>query len=87
MLGACGSAALVAESKLAGLGANKGLFITTAHSFEVARDYVRNLSTAKIVLVDGKQLAQLMIEYDFGVTVRTTYELKTIDRDFFDEDA
>ena len=50
---------------------------------------MRNLSTAKtkIVLVDGQQLAQLMIEYDFGVTVRKTYELKTIDRDFFDEGA
>ena len=48
---------------------------------------MRNLSTAKIVLVDRQQLAQLMIEYDFGVTVRTTYELKAIDRDFFDEDV
>ena len=48
---------------------------------------MRNLPTAKIVLVDGQQLAQLMIEYDFGVTVRKTYELKAIDRDFFDEDA
>ena len=42
---------------------------------------------AKNVLVDGRELAQLMIEYDFGVTVRKTYELKAIDRDFFDEDA
>ena len=74
---------------LAGYGANKGLFITTARFSEGARDYARKLSTAKtkIVLVDGQQLAQLMIEYDFGVTVRKTYELKTIDRDFFDEDA
>ena len=71
---------------LAGEGANKGLFITTAHFSEGARDYVANLPTAKIVLVDGRELAQLMIEYDFGVTARKTYELKAIDRDFFDED-
>ena len=72
---------------LASKSAAKGLFITTGKFSEDARNFVNNFPASKIVLVDGQQLAQLMIEYDFGVTVRKTYELKAIDRDFFDEDA
>ena len=38
-----------------------------------------------IVLVDSRQLAQLMIEYDLGVATEATYALKKVDQDFFDE--
>ena len=38
----------------------------------------------KIVLIDGKQLAQLMIEHDVGVTVTKAYTLKKLDQDFFE---
>ena len=72
---------------LAGQGAAKGLFITTAHFTKEAQDYARRQHTTKIVLVDGKALAKLMIEYDVGVSVQTTYFIKRIDSDFFDDDA
>jgi restriction system protein len=35
-------------------------------------------------LIDGRELAKLMIEYNFGVSVETTYEIKRIDSDFFE---
>jgi restriction system protein len=38
-----------------------------------------------IVLIDGETLAQYMIEYNVGVTVAARYEIKRIDRDFFEE--
>jgi restriction system protein len=38
------------------------------------------------VLIDGKQLAQLMIEHDVGVTVTKVYMLKKLDPDFFEAD-
>ncbi len=38
----------------------------------------------KIVLIDGEQLAQLMIDYNLGVTTQITYEVKKIDTDYFD---
>jgi len=38
---------------------------------------------AKIVLIDGKRLAELMIDYDVGVTPVTTYQLKRVDSDYF----
>ena len=40
----------------------------------------------KIVPVNGKQLAKLMIEYDLGVSTVATYKVKRIDSDFFNED-
>ena len=41
----------------------------------------------KLVLVDGNQLARLMIAHNVGVSVRHTYEIKGIDRDYFDIDS
>jgi len=40
----------------------------------------------KIVLIDGKQLTELMIEHNLGVTVKQTYTIKTVDSDYFIED-
>lgn len=68
---------------LAGEGATKGIFMTTAKFTDNARSYVDHLSTAKIVLIDGVRLTQLMIENNIGVSVRKCYEMKSIDRDFF----
>ena len=70
---------------LAGQGATKGLFITTAKFTKEAKDYAKKQHTTKIVLVDGETLARLMIEYNLGVSVETTYEIKRIDSDFFDD--
>jgi len=68
---------------LAGKGASKGLFITTASFSKPARKFVDSLHAQRIVLVDGKTLASLMIDYGVGVSTVETYEIKSIDSDFF----
>jgi restriction system protein len=69
---------------LAGQGAKKGIFITTSSFTKDALEFVPRNET-KIVLIDGFQLAQLMIDYNLGVTVQHTYEIKKIDSDYFEE--
>lgn len=70
---------------LAGHGAKKGVFITTSTFSKDARDY-QPKNEIKIVLIDGDQLADLMIDYNLGVSVVTTYEVKRMDSDYFGED-
>jgi len=60
----------------------KGLFITTASFTKEAREYAKH---NHIVLVDGDDLADLMIEYNLGVSTTHAYEIKKIDSDFFEE--
>lgn len=69
---------------LQGKRAKKGIFITTSTFSQGARDYANRIDS-KIILIDGQKLAQLMIEYDVGVTPIAVYELKRIDRDYFEE--
>ncbi len=71
---------------LHGKRAKKGVFITSSEFTREAWDYVAHLEP-RVVLVDGKMMARLMIEYDVGVTTRTVYKLKSIDTDFFDEES
>lgn len=68
---------------IAGRG-GKGLFVTTARFSKQAIDYAK---LQHIILVDGHKLAQLMIEHDFGVSIRRTYEIKAVDSDIFNEYA
>jgi restriction system protein len=70
---------------LAGQGAKKGIFITTSSFTKDALEYVPKNET-KIVLIDGGQLAQLMIDYNLGVTPVNSYEVKRIDSDYFGEE-
>ena len=70
---------------LAGQGAHKGLFITTAQFTKEAKEYVKKQLGTKIVLIDGNALASLMIEYNVGVSIESTYYIKKIDSDFFDD--
>jgi restriction system protein len=70
---------------LAGQGAKKGIFITTSNFTKEAIDYTPRNET-KIVLIDGTQLAQLMIDYNLGCTTQQAYEVKKIDGDYFGED-
>lgn len=65
--------------------AKKGVFITTSTFSREAREYV-NLIEKKIVLIDGPRLAGLMITHNLGVSVKETYQIKTLDSDFFSED-
>lgn len=66
--------------------ATKGIFITTSSFSNGAIEASKQSSRAKIVLIDGKQLADYMIQYNVGVSVRQVYEIKRIDSDFFEED-
>lgn len=69
---------------LAGQGAKKGIFITTSTFSKDALNYAPKNET-KIVLIDGVQLAQLMIDYNLGVSVQRSYEIKRLDNDYFEE--
>ena len=70
---------------LAGQGAKKGIFITTSSFSNDAKSYTPRNET-KIVLIDGEQLAQLMIDHNLGCTTQQIYELKKIDSDYFGEE-
>ena len=61
-----------------------GLFITTARFSQGAKDYAKQV-LVQVVLIDGQELALLMIRYGLGVTVKQTYEVKDFDRDLSDE--
>jgi restriction system protein len=69
---------------LQGQRARKGIFITTSEFSREAIDYVSRIES-KIVLVDGKALADLMIDFGVGVTSVAIYEVKKIDSDYFGE--
>ena len=70
---------------LAGQGAKKGVFITTSRFSNEAKEYQPKNET-KIVLIDGEQLADLMIDFDLAVTTTHTYKIKRIDNDYFFEE-
>jgi restriction system protein len=69
---------------LAGQGAKKGIFITTAKFTKDAREYQPQNET-KIVLIDGEQLVDFMIDYDLAVSQKNKYIIKQIDNDYFEE--
>ena len=70
---------------LQGQRARRGVFITTSDFSSAARDYVSRIDS-KIVLIDGETLAQLMLDFNIGVTSVATYELKRVDLDYFTGD-
>jgi restriction system protein len=69
---------------LEGHRANKGVFITTSTFSADAREYVNRIAK-KIVLIDGEQLGQLMIDHGIGVTEVAHYAVKKADADYFEE--
>jgi restriction system protein len=71
---------------LAGQRARKGVFITTSSFTRDATEYVLKID-AKIVLIDGKRLTSLMIDFGVGVTAVSSYEIKRLDSDYFSDDA
>lgn len=71
---------------LAGQGAAKGLFITTADFTKEAKDFASKNLQSKIVLVNGEELCNLMIEYDLGVSTIEIYKIKRIDTDYFNDE-
>ena len=70
---------------LQGHRAEKGIFITTSNFSRDALEYVSKIDT-KIILIDGEQLAQFMIDNNIGVNSLAAYEVKKIDSDYFMEE-
>lgn len=70
---------------LQGQRARKGVFITTSDFTRDAVEYASRIET-KIVLIDGEQLAQYMIDYELGVTQMASYQVKRLDSDYFTEE-
>lgn len=66
-------------------GANKGVFITTSDFSSGAREAAKGLSMS-IVLIDGIQLADLMLQHDLGVITKEVFAVKDVDSDYFSED-
>ncbi|MCX8686570.1 restriction endonuclease [Bifidobacterium sp. B4142] len=62
--------------------ADGGLFITTGVFSQGATDYARDVPS-RIILIDGQQLAQLMIKYGVGVETKKTLKIVRIDEDYF----
>jgi restriction system protein len=70
---------------LVGLGATKGVFVTTSSFSQPARDYVKHLAQ-RVILIDGQELTDLMIEHGVGVRGYRTIAFKRLDEDFFGEE-
>ncbi|HEY3321327.1 MAG TPA: restriction endonuclease [Planctomycetota bacterium] len=66
--------------------ANKGVFITTSSFTKEAREYADELRDLKVILIDGQDLADLMIEHGIGVSPKATYVVKKVDYDYFVEE-
>ena len=63
---------------------NKGVFVTTS-MFDKGADQKAKNAHHKIILIDGNRLVDLMHEYNVGVQVKASYEVKHLDEDFFVE--
>ncbi|ERP98186.1 hypothetical protein Q669_23610 [Labrenzia sp. C1B10] len=71
---------------LVGLGATKGVFVTTSGFSRGAVEYSHNLPQ-RVILIDGNRLADLMIEHGVGTRSQQTIQIQRLDEDFFTEDG
>lgn len=69
---------------LVGFGASKGVFVTTSIFSAGAREYANQIPQ-RVILIDGAQLTDLMIEHDVGVRVNRRVAIKRLDEDFFSD--
>ena len=69
---------------LTGEGANKGVFVTTSDFSSDARAYLSRVQH-RIILINGQELARLMVRHGVGVRTRATYLIKGVDADYFDD--
>lgn len=63
---------------------NKGVFVTTSLFDQGAIDKAKN-AHHKIILIDGNKIVDLMYEFNVGVQIKSTYEVKQLDEDFYEE--
>lgn len=71
---------------LYGKKAKKGVFITTSTFSKDAKSYAEGLDS-RVILIDGAKLAELMFDYNIGAVVESSYLVKRIDSDFFEDDS
>jgi restriction system protein len=67
---------------LHGAQATRGIFITTTRFSAEAKDYAERVN-ARLILIDGPELANLMVEHNCGVVMEETFTLKQVDENFF----
>jgi len=72
------------SGSLDGFNASKGVFVTTSSFASTAVEFVEKIHK-RIILIDGRRLAELMTRHNVGVRVKNTYEVKKIDEDYFSE--
>lgn len=65
--------------------ARKGVFISASSFTKDAKAYVQMIDK-QVILIDGQQLADYMIKYNLGISIKKNYQLKTIDSDYFNEE-
>ena len=65
-------------------GITKGVFVTTSRYTRAALEYAER-SHKRLRLIDGNELAGLMVQYNIGVREYRKLEMKKVDADFFDE--
>jgi restriction system protein len=71
---------------LYGRKAKKGIFITTSAFSKDAKGYAEGLDS-RVILIDGRQLAELMFDYEIGVSTANSYVVKRVDSDFFEDEV
>jgi restriction system protein len=69
---------------LQGAQTSRGVFVTTGRFAATAREFAKNVGM-QIRLIDGNELTKLMVQYNVGVQVRETFELKQVDEEEFEE--
>ena len=69
---------------MTGGGCRKGVFVTSSTFTAEAKAYANDLRDMKLILIDGKKLAELMIQHEVGVQVKSTYRISKVDHDFFE---
>ncbi|WP_091873648.1 restriction endonuclease [Butyrivibrio sp. INlla16] len=62
----------------------ESVILTTSSFSQPAIEYAKSYPHATILLIDGKKLTELMIEYNIGVSDARTVTIKKIDSDYFD---
>ena len=63
---------------------NKGVFVTTSTFTKEAEECIKGISQ-QVVLIDGTMLTKLMIKYNVGVSTESSYEIKKVNSDYFEE--
>ena len=71
---------------MTGGGCRKGVFVTSSTFTSEAKKFAEGLNDVRLVLIDGFDLAKLMIEHSVGVQVKETIRVAKIDQDFFNGD-